>query len=318
MMRLLLFALLGVLLSGSGRAQERVRNVRVRVLDSARLEIWYDLITARPGDSVYLDVRSRVRGLLAIRPEFVRGDIGTRLTAGTDRRIVWNALANGYALNEEIQVIVRVKTGSFPTEPPATAATAPSPVPEIVSRPRSPVDTVAQQPTRKPANPADATRPQPASEPAAAESTETGSVRRRYDGPAWALLSVVAPGVGNIFVQRPKPRVGFRPLATAVTYSLLAYGLQERRQARDAYAQYELQKNEAAGEPFYQTANQHHQRYYLATRVAAAVVLTDVVLTFMKGLRNNRLGRETRPIDGVSVRPGLQMGQPTAVMRYSF
>lgn len=288
-MRLLFIAFLGVLLTTTGRAQERVRNVRIRVLDSAQIEVRYDLVNARPGDSLYLDVRSRVRGSLVIRPEFVRGDIGMRLTAGLDRRIVWNALANGYPLNEEIQAIVRVKVGVPSAEPPASVVTVPQPA-----------------------------RQQPAAEPTVTP-TEPVTVRRRYDGPAWALLSVVAPGVGNIFVQRPKPRVGFRPLATAVTYTLVAYGLQERRQSQDAYAQYELQKNEAEGEPFYQRANQHHQRYYIATRAAAAIVLTDVVLTFIKGLRNQRERRETtRQRDAISIRPGMQMGQPTAVLRYAF
>lgn len=334
-MRLLFIVMLGVLASRSGRAQERVRNVRIRVLDSAQVEIRYDLINARPGDSVYVAVRSRVRGTLRIRPEFVQGDVGMGLPAGSDRRIIWNALANGYNLNEEIQAIVRLKTGVAPApavaaaKPPVATRPAPTtksrtdaPTPPEPVRPTRPDSvatstSVAEQPRPDQTEPSAPVRPE-ATPGLATESTQPQSVRRRYDGPAWALLSVVAPGVGNIFVQQPKPRVGFRTLVTAVTYGLLAYGLQERRQSQNAYAQYEQQKNEAAGEPFYQSANQHHQRYYLATRAAAAVVLTDVVLTFIKGMRNSQRRRQTRPSDAISVRPGVQMGQPTAVLRYSF
>ncbi len=291
-MRFLLLLIITLCITSQSQAQERVSNIRVRVLDSAEVEILYDLLTARPGDSLFFEVRSRLRGGLSVRPEFIRGEVGTRITAGSNRRIIWNALGNGYALDEPIQVIVRVRSGG-------------GVVPDEVSAQPS----VAQTPPR----PAGVDKPLPALAP------DTKPVmRRRYDGPAWALLSAVAPGIGTIFVQRPRPRVGFRPLASAAAYSLLAYGLLERQQAQDDYAVYEVQKNEAAGAPFYEMANQHHQRYYLATRGAAVIALTDVVLTLVKGIRNRQLDREARPIAPVSLRPGMQAGQFTAVVRYSF
>ncbi len=293
-MRFLLLLIITLFITGQSRAQERIANVRVRVLDSAEVEILYDLLTTRPGDSLFFEVRSRLRGALYVRPEFIRGEVGTRITAGSNRRIVWNALGNGYALNEPIQVIVRVRSGG----------------------PLVPNDVPTQPSVTQPPQPS---RPPAVDTPPVAVTPDTNRVvRRRYDGPAWALLSVVAPGIGNIFVQRPRPRVGFRPLATAAAYSLLAYGLLERQQAQEDYAGYERQKNAAAGAPFYETANQHHQRYYLATRGAAVIVLTDVVLTTIRGLRNRQLDREARRISPVSVRPGRQAGQFTAVIRYSF
>jgi len=288
-MRFLFLLVISLFLISQSQAQERIGNVRVRTLDSAEVEILYDLLTTRPGDSLFFEVRSRQRGSLYVRPEFVRGEVGTRITAGSNRRIVWNALGNGYALDEPIQVIVRVRSGGavIPDEVPTQPSVAQTP-----------------QPSRDDLTDAPAVTPQP--------------TRQRYDGPAWALLSAVAPGIGNIFVQRPRPRVGFRPLATVAAYGLLAYGLLERKLAQDDYAVYAVQKNAAAGEPFYKTANQHHQRYYLATRGAAVIVLTDVVLTLVKGLYNRQLDREARRIAPVSVRPGMQAGQFTAVLRYSF
>ncbi len=288
-MRFLFLLVISLFLISQSQAQERIGNVRVRTLDSAEVEILYDLLTTRPGDSLFFEVRSRQRGSLYVRPEFVRGEVGTRITAGSNRRIVWNALGNGYALDEPIQVIVRVRSGGavIPDEVPTQPSVAQTP-----------------QPSRDDPTGAPAVTPQP--------------TRQRYDGPVWALLSAVAPGIGNIFVQRPRPRVGFRPLATVAAYGLLAYGLLERKQAQDDYAVYAVQKNAAAGEPFYKTANQHHQRYYLATRGAAVIALTDVVLTLVKGLYNRQLDREARRIAPVSVRPGMQAGQFTAVVRYSF
>ena len=373
-----LFFCLAVALSG--RAQERVRNVRIRVADSSQLEIRYDLINTRYGDSVYFEVRSRVRGALRISPEFVRGDFGFRVVAGSDRRIVWNALANGYSLNEEIQAKVFVKTGLTPPQgqqiepepvvvqrPAATtpapaqrepvavtepAASAPAPQYKKTKRGRPTVvlaDSIPRQATadapvvvstpvpqaaprmEPPVQPATPSRaPEPIQEPQTGDSRSGGirsdeprsgepsSVKRRYAGPAWALVSVVAPGIGNIFVQTPKPKVGIRPLLTVGCYGLLVYGFMERQKANDTYAIYEQQKNMAAGEPYYKTANDHHHTYYMATRGALAVAAVDVVLTFIRGVRNNRLQNEARRFQSVTISPGLQAGQPTALVRYSF
>jgi hypothetical protein len=268
------FLFLLLVLTRSGLAQQRVENVRVRVTDSLELEVRYDLTEARAGDSIYLQVRSRLRGDLFILPRFVRGDVGKRVLAGPNRRIVWNVLGNSYSLNEEIQATVLIKS---PPPPP---------------------------------NLPDGKTRQSARQPGVIEEN-----RRRYAGPAWALLSAVAPGIGNIFVQTPRPRVGLRPLITLGCYGLIGYGLMERQKSLDVYADYQNQKNLIAGEPYYQLANQHHQRYYLATRGAVLVTAIDVVLTFVRGLRNSR---QPNQFSGLVVRPGWQVGQPTAVLTYSF
>lgn len=327
-MRLLLLFFFSLLLAVPGRAQERVRNVRMRVVDSSQLEIRYDLIEVRPGDSVYVQIESRLRGKLPLLPEFVRGDLGKLVTAGSDRRIVWDALADGYSLNEDIRATVLVKTGLPITPDQPTLAPAATPKPTVTPTKPVPTEPVAvTQP--KPANSETsatlppAQRPEPLTEPvetnrAPALTDSVRSLQTRYGGPAWALLSAIAPGIGNIFVQRPKPKVGLRPLLTVGCYGLALFGLAERQKSRDEYAIYEQQKNMTAGEPYYQRANSHHQAYYLATRGALVVAAADVILTFMKGLRNNRLQKNSRRAQPVTLRPGVQAGQPTAVVHFSF
>lgn len=369
-MRLFFLFSIGLLLTLPSQAQERVRNVRVVVVDSAQLEIRYDLVNVLPGDSVYFDIRSRLRGQLLIAAQFVRGDIGTRLTAGFDRRIVWDAMANGYPLNEEVQAKVYVKTNTIPvsvttpeptviiSQPAATTpssaitppkTTPPEPVAVIPATPTEPTATTqnptnsGRRPTKqatvvladpsqpKPTQPVSETTPPvqqrpvpPPQQPPLVQPVEPGRLtgidsvappRTRYAGPAWALLSAVAPGIGNIFVQTPKPKIGFRPLLTVACYGLVAFGLTKRQKSNDEYAIYEQQKNLAAGEPYYKTANDHYHNYFLATRGAIVLAAADVILTFIKGVRN---GRETRQIQGITLRPGMQAGQPTAVVRYSF
>ncbi|MFD2933435.1 hypothetical protein [Spirosoma flavum] len=369
-MRLLLAFFICLVAVLSGQAQERLRNVRIRVVDSSQLEIRYDLVNVRPGDSVYVEVRSRLRGALRILPEFVRGDIGNRLTAGSDRRIVWNALENGYSLNEEVQAKVLLRTGlpvspqPIPAEPaivqkPATPPIATTPTAEVVppKATRSepvvvteqkpivpPVEPTLRQEKNKRAKPSifavdsstsqlappvvSAPAPQPTTtrteptvkpvDPSLATADPVKPRKTHYAGPAWALLSVVAPGIGNIFVQMPKPKVGLRPLLTVGCYGLLVYGFMERQKSQDDYSSYEQQKNMAAGEPYYQTANDHHHRYFLATRGAIVVAAADVILTFIKGVHNSQLQKEARRYQSLTLRPGLQAGQPTAVVRYSF
>lgn len=427
MMRLFLLLCFTCLLVLSGRAQERVRHVRIRVVDSSQLEIQYDLINAKPGDSVYFEMRSRLRGSLRILPEFVQGDWGANVPAGSDRRIIWDALANGYSLNEEVQARVFVRTNTGAVTAPAqaeptqsvvtqtTPATSPKPTPvspkpastkpvattEPKPEPTAPVsvtstpvasrkpkrvappkrsifaaDSVQAEPTPIASNPAsqapasqtvvvtqrvEAVKTEPAkveparvepvksepakvepvnAEPAKPELTKaepttvasstvvtssgasavdtTHRPKTRYAGPAWALLSAVAPGVGNIFVQTPKPKIGLRPLLAIGCYGLVAYGLIERQKSRDEYAIYEQQKNVKEGDPYYQTANEHYHRYWLATRGAAVVAVADVILTIIKGVRNNQIQKEAQRYQSIRIRPGLQAGQPTVVLRYKF
>ncbi len=308
----------------SATAQNRVSTIRFRSIDSARLEIQYDLLNTRPGDSIYVQIRSRIRGILRIRPELIQGDIGMNVPAGSDRRVVWNARANGYTLNEEIRVSVLIRThvpiaaarrASRPSQPTASQVPAANP-----ATPKSAVTPAPTEPVQTPPTPTTAITAAPAT-PSNSSDTEAApaSTRssNRYVGPAWALLSAVAPGIGNIFVQTPRPRVGFRPIVFATTYSLILYGLKEKRDADAAYALYEQQRNSTVAEPYYQTANTHYHRYYIATRGAIAIAAADVVLTFLRGLNNNRQKQALR-VDGVTLRPGLQAGQPTAQLRYTF
>lgn len=345
-MRLLLLFCVGLWMALPGQAQDRIRNVRVRVVEGSQIEIRYDLTKTQPGDSVYIEMLSRLKGPIPVRLEFVRGDVGIHISAGTDRRIIWDALANGFALNEEIQARVFLKTGVLPTvavQPvvpaPAAKETEPSPAKTrkqkrrqarvsvfsadssaAESVPSAPVVMQTPVPTKTDAAMSAASAPTTIVTPAVGDTVklQAPKAKTRYAGPAWALLSAVAPGIGNIFVQTPKPKIGARPVLTLVCYGLVAYGLGERKQSQDAYAMYEIQKNAAEGASYYQTANDHHHKYFLATRGAMVVAAADVVLTFIRGLRNQRLQKEAARFQGFSVRPGMQVGQPTAVLRYSF
>ena len=108
-------------------------------------------------------------------------------------------------------------------------------------------------------------------------------------GPTNALLSVLAPGVGTIFVQ-PNRKIGLRPLLTGAYVGLWIYGFTRRSQSVDRYALYTSQLNGAD----YTEANQWHHQYLVASWAAVALLLTDVTYTFLRGRKNEQLKQAAR------------------------
>ncbi|MBO0935275.1 hypothetical protein J2I47_01815 [Fibrella sp. HMF5335] len=139
-------------------------------------------------------------------------------------------------------------------------------------------------------------------------------------GPTNALLSVLAPGVGTIFVQ-PNRKIGLRPLLTGAYVGLWIYGLARKSQSTDRYDLYTRQLNWAD----YTEANQLHHQYLVASWAAVALLLTDVTYTFLRGRKNEQLKRAARQRVGVRYslpRSLLAVGgvgtTPTIGIRVSF
>lgn len=262
--------------SRAGNAQGRVSNVRMRAIDQQSIEIFYDLRNSVPTDSIYVRLQRRDGKLIAPDSRSVNGNLGTNRIDGRDQRIVWNLRRNGLLLREEVRAVVLLKQGGLLNPIAQTLTEVAPPLP----------DSAALVPEKP------------------------------YRGPAWALLSLLAPGTGNIFVQTPKPRVGLRPLVTVAAYGLLIYGAGQQGEADQAYTDYARAGNEPAAEPYYQKANAAHQRYYVATRAAAAIWVTDLTLTIIRGLRNQRA--EKRGVQPLSYHLNYQANTPVAVIRYTF
>ncbi|MCY7359252.1 MAG: hypothetical protein LH609_17715 [Rudanella sp.] len=102
-------------------------------------------------------------------------------------------------------------------------------------------------------------------------------------GPINALLSVLAPGVGTIFVQ-PNRKVGLRPLITGAYAGLIIYGLVRKNQADNQYNLYARRLHLAD----YTEANRLHHLSVVASWTAVALLLTDVTYTFLKGRKNDK------------------------------
>ncbi len=138
-------------------------------------------------------------------------------------------------------------------------------------------------------------------------------------GPTNALISALVPGIGNAFVQPRKPngkvRFGLRPLVTVAFYGLLGYGISQKLAANEEYDLYKNSLREQLARPHFAAANEAHHRYYLTTRAAAVIWLTDVTATFLRGLKNDR--QRPRPVS-VYLLPGNAATPTTVSFRHQF
>lgn len=287
-------------------AQRGVSNVKTRAINQTQLEITYTLDAFQPGDSLYFLVESRFGGALTVKRELVSGDVGTNLTPGPNKKINWRIAENGYILNGEIRATVFIKPQSY-TGPILPKTNNPI----VINASDSSFITKKSYQTAPETSLSTGTKP--------ADSTKTTKPREWHysPGPGWALVSAVLPGVGNMFVQKNQqgkvvPKVGLRPLVTVGFYGLLVYGLQQRNLAKVPYETYKQQKNAIEGEPFYNEANRFHHRYYIATRTAAVLWVTDLALTMIKGINNSKQ-KSKRNV--VTLLPGYYAGYPVAVCR---
>ncbi len=112
-------------------------------------------------------------------------------------------------------------------------------------------------------------------------------------GPANAFVSLLAPGVGNIFVQ-PNHRIGLRPLITVAYGGLLGYSLVQKSKSNKQYNLYLKERYERDALPYYNKANRYHHEYIVTMSMAATILAVDVVYTYLKGLRNNQHKRNSK------------------------
>jgi hypothetical protein len=132
-------------------------------------------------------------------------------------------------------------------------------------------------------------------------------------GASNALLSMVAPGIGNIFVQSNK-KVGLRPLVTLSYYGLLVYGFSLKKRADNQYGIYTSQSDEQIALPYYNAANANHQAYLMLSSAAALIWAVDVISTFRKGLKNDNLRKKSH----TTFKIGTILNTPTVGFNHNF
>jgi hypothetical protein len=138
-------------------------------------------------------------------------------------------------------------------------------------------------------------------------------VRKLAGGVSNVLVSMIAPGIGNIFVNENK-RIVLRTLITATFYGLLINGLIVKKDSDSQYAIYNSKLKESEALNYYTAANENHHIYYLMTRGAALIWAVEVISTFAKGLKNDKLRNQSH----ISLNVGTFMDTPTIGINYKF
>ena len=121
------------------------------------------------------------------------------------------------------------------------------------------------------------------------------------NGPSYALLSVAVPGLGGHFVQEDK----IRPVATTATVlGLITYGIIKKAESNRYYDDYRNSVYTGAENADYDKANAAHHKYYIATRLAAVIWVSDIIWVASRGKNNQkqvRAGQQAYPGSGMSM-----------------
>ncbi len=113
----------------------RIQNIRLSVDERAgTVQIMYDLTGVRTGDSILVVLNGTRSG--RITPRSVQGDLGTKVKAGPNRTITWNALQDNvnvdedvvvtFSITPQVQTPVSARPSPVVSSPPPQKATSPA------------------------------------------------------------------------------------------------------------------------------------------------------------------------------------------------
>jgi hypothetical protein len=109
------------------------------------------------------------------------------------------------------------------------------------------------------------------------------SSKINYGSPVNALFSVVVPGLGGFFVEKNKTRA----IMTSVsTIGLIVYGINQKSKSKKYYNEYNASIIPGDIHILYNKANKTQHKYYVATRLAAGIWVSDIIWVTIKGFRN--------------------------------
>lgn len=113
----------------------------------------------------------------------------------------------------------------------------------------------------------------------------TSTLSAKLGGPSNAYLSVLIPGLGGYFVDQNKTRAAFTTIAAG---GLMVFGILQKSEANRLYDDYKSSTDRDELSYLYDRANSANHRYYIATRVSAAIWIADIIYVAIKGARNQR------------------------------
>jgi hypothetical protein len=136
----LFFLLAGLLVSLSLQAQQapsEATNIRISTDEKTkRLVIQYDLPSAQPTDSLYVEIETASGR--RFRPMSVNGNVGKGISPGRNKTIYWDIVRDNVQLDEEVEVIIRlVRLANVSRPAVAAKPKLPTPAPIVETRKKS-------------------------------------------------------------------------------------------------------------------------------------------------------------------------------------
>lgn len=141
--------------------------------------------------------------------------------------------------------------------------------------------------------------------------TRTPEPITHYHGPSNVILSMMFPGFGGYFVDKNKTR---SVLTTISVIGLAAYGITQKLNANKYYSDYKASTNLTEIDNIYNKANSANHKYYITTRIGAAIWIADIIWVTFKGIYNKNKARNNPTAlydDGLKINysnNGLQLG----------
>lgn len=132
---------------------------------------------------------------------------------------------------------------------------------------------------------------------------------RPVGGPANALLSLVAPGLGDMKVRRGG---GWYGLITAAAFTTLGTGLYLRLRAQTNYDKYKTATSPEGASDLLGTAQSQNNLSVTLINTAIVIWVADVALVAFQGFRNQRLRRQKLSLGLQPVR-----GKPIPTLGFS-
>ncbi len=114
------------------------------------------------------------------------------------------------------------------------------------------------------------------------------SITEEPGGPAYALLSVPVPGLGDVFVTNTKTAVIKPWYKTILAYGLVGYGVYQKTRSDKYYDDYLASTEREDFDNLYNKANSANRQFYVFTGLGAAVWVSDIIWVTVKGFSNNR------------------------------
>jgi hypothetical protein len=137
-------------------------------------------------------------------------------------------------------------------------------------------------------------------------------------GPSNAFLSMLLPGLGDVFVNAPGEQVMIKPTwimaGYAVSVALAYYGFE---QSKENYSGYLSAAQQYEMNTYYDKALYYRENGYFFATIAGAIWISDVLHVAVKGSRNNKRLRAVAA-GGWQLSGSLVQDKPVVVLRYSF